>query len=340
MRAVGLSNRWIGRATLLGLTTWGLACGETSTQPTIDSIVIQAARGGGGSGPKVKVNSTDPTGAPQDTRLDVTVFGSGFDMTSQVEFLLNRKSTNDIKTNSTKLVDENEVLADITIAADAVVDLFDVKVTAAGGRKRGIGIELFEVSRNPGATGRAEAEVEITGGVATVPAIQPVNFTENSNRLRFNTGAFDILNIDLAIAMTLTESAKIGACEPGGNTDEPGLDDLFAKLIDNTSGRKLFVRIDKNSLDPPSPSLDNEFLVNWTEGDKGPFDLIIRSAKLNPGAGSPTVTLAAGDINGDEFTVKFTGGSVVLKNRTGKVRDHLALACPNLDVITITLERL
>lgn len=132
----------------MGLAAWGLACGETSTQPTIDSIVIQAAQGDGGSGPKV--NSTLPTGAPQGTeQLKVMVFGSGFDETSTVEFLLNRKSTNDIKTNSTKFVNDNEVVADITIAAGAAVDLFDVEVTLAatgGGRKRGIGIELFEVT--------------------------------------------------------------------------------------------------------------------------------------------------------------------------------------------------
>ena len=148
MRAVGLSNRWIGRATLLGLTTWGLACGETSTQPTIDSIVIQAAKSTSEGSGDPEVMKVDPPDAPQDTRLVLTVTGSGFDKTAKVEMLLNEESTDDITTNSTKFVNSKRLRADITIAANAAVKKFDVAVTvtAANRRKRGIGIELFEVT--------------------------------------------------------------------------------------------------------------------------------------------------------------------------------------------------
>ena len=151
MTASHLSNRWLPAALPLAVCIWALACGEPPTEPRIDGIAIVAAKGGngnGGNGGKddVTVRGTDPPGAPQDTRLVVKVTGSGFDETSKVAMLLDEQATDDITTNSTTFVSSREVNADITIAPDAAVDLFDVEVTAFGGRRRGIGIELFEVT--------------------------------------------------------------------------------------------------------------------------------------------------------------------------------------------------
>jgi hypothetical protein len=58
---------------------------QAPTDPTVTGIAL-AKGGGGGKGPKVE--STVPTQAPQETTLDVHVFGSSFDNESSVTFTI------------------------------------------------------------------------------------------------------------------------------------------------------------------------------------------------------------------------------------------------------------
>ena len=140
---------------------WSAAC--SSDAPTsVDGIDAQAAKGGisgggggkpgGGGGGKPSgdptVKATDPVSAPQDTTLDVRVLGSGFDDGSVARFLLNGVAVADVRTNSTRFVTSKELVANVTIAADAVTEFYDVEVTTLRG-KRGVGIELFEVTATP-----------------------------------------------------------------------------------------------------------------------------------------------------------------------------------------------
>lgn len=108
-------------------------------EPT--ALLPSFARGSGGP----SVRSTDPDSAPQDTTLDVHVYGSGFDNGSRVTFPLHGDtlSTN-IRTNSTRYVSSSELVANVTIAANAVPAKYDVKVVTSQG-KPGIGTELFTV---------------------------------------------------------------------------------------------------------------------------------------------------------------------------------------------------
>lgn len=106
---------------------------------------IQAAKGGGGSGGPA-VSATDPDSATQDTTLDVRVLGSGFEPGSRAEFALDSVVGPNIRTNSTRYVSSRELIANITIAADAVTDLYDVIVTTLAGKK-GIGTEMFTVTK-------------------------------------------------------------------------------------------------------------------------------------------------------------------------------------------------
>jgi probable HAF family extracellular repeat protein len=125
---------------LLGLAGWGCA-GEPATAPS-----FARASAGGGRGPAVR--STNPKFAAQGITLDVRVLGSGFDQGSRAVWALNRDTafaTTKVKTNSTDFVSSTELVANITIGADATIDLYDVIVLTAGGKK-GIGIELFEVT--------------------------------------------------------------------------------------------------------------------------------------------------------------------------------------------------
>jgi probable HAF family extracellular repeat protein len=91
------------------------------------------------------VTSTDPVGGKQGMTLDVQVIGSGFDNGSRADFLLNGQATTTVKTNSTRYVSSKQLVANITIATDALTDLYDVAVTTSRGRK-GIGTELFTIS--------------------------------------------------------------------------------------------------------------------------------------------------------------------------------------------------
>lgn len=143
---------------LIGLT----ACSENQPvepEPVVSDVL--SAKGGvpgkpgdgggsddgGGDGDESidpEVEATDPDHAAQDTTLDVRVLGTGFDSGSTVDFLLDGATTRDVKTNSTSFVSDAELRANITIDAEAVPDLYDVRVTTSKGKK-GVGIELFEI---------------------------------------------------------------------------------------------------------------------------------------------------------------------------------------------------
>jgi probable HAF family extracellular repeat protein len=91
------------------------------------------------------VKSVDPDSVPQDTTLDVRVFGSGFDTSAEAEFLLDGQPDPRIRTNSTRFVRSTEVVANVTIAIDAVPTLYDAQVTLRSNGKKGIGTEKLTV---------------------------------------------------------------------------------------------------------------------------------------------------------------------------------------------------
>jgi hypothetical protein len=93
----------------------------------------------------VEVDEADPPAAEQDTTLNVRVLGSGFDRGSEATWLLAGVPKPDqVRTNSTKYVSDEELKANITISVDATVALWDVEVMTRRGKK-GIGIEAFQV---------------------------------------------------------------------------------------------------------------------------------------------------------------------------------------------------
>ena len=123
----------------------------TADQPVEPTVTGLSAAKGGGS-PKVKVESTDPSSAEQETTLDVRVLGSGFDLGSEARFLLDGVEVPGVKRNgNTQFVSESELIANITITLDATVDLYDAEVLTFRGKK-GVGADLFQVVEkgNPG----------------------------------------------------------------------------------------------------------------------------------------------------------------------------------------------
>lgn len=120
-----------------------LACNESRTTGPTEPTVLAAK--GGVAATKVKVNEAIPSEAPQETRLDVVVIGSGFDDGSVVKFLLAGQSTPKVVVNSSTYEPTNgNLVADLTVAVDADVALYDIEVTTSRGKK-GIGTEMFLV---------------------------------------------------------------------------------------------------------------------------------------------------------------------------------------------------
>ena len=91
------------------------------------------------------VTAALPSEAPRDTTLDVQITGSGFDKGSNASFTLNGVVDARVRVNSTRYVKATQLIANVTIAADAVAQLYDVAVVTSTGKK-GIGTELFTVA--------------------------------------------------------------------------------------------------------------------------------------------------------------------------------------------------
>jgi len=124
------------------LALWGCT-GEPVSSPR-----IRASLAAKGSAADPTVNSTDPDSASPNITLDVRVLGTGYDRGSQAKWALNGDTsfaTTKVKTNSTRYVSSTEIVANITIAADAPLASYDIAVTTSEG-KHGVGIELFTVA--------------------------------------------------------------------------------------------------------------------------------------------------------------------------------------------------
>lgn len=112
-------------------------------------------------GGPIRVLDTDPGEAPQDTTLAVRIFGSGFSPGSSSAFLLGGVETPGVVVLRTRFVSETELEADVAIALDADIALYDVEVTSNGRRRRGVGTELFSVVQKTN-NGQTEGDVITT----------------------------------------------------------------------------------------------------------------------------------------------------------------------------------
>jgi probable HAF family extracellular repeat protein len=116
----------------------GLTACESDPATSPDSAEFAVASG------EPVVTVTNPSATIQDTTIDVHVLGSGFDRGSKVEFAIGGVVEPKLRVNSVKYVRSSDLLANVTVSADAPVARYDVIVTAATGKK-GIGTERFAV---------------------------------------------------------------------------------------------------------------------------------------------------------------------------------------------------
>jgi hypothetical protein len=117
------------------------ACGEQTltSSPDFHPAFAKAA----GNGPTVK--STDPARGEPGVTMSVRVLGSGYNNGSKVSFGIGGVPSAKVTTNSTTFVSSTELVANITIAADADLDSYDVIVITSEGKK-GIGTEIFLIA--------------------------------------------------------------------------------------------------------------------------------------------------------------------------------------------------
>ena len=129
------------RLALTVLAALGLGCMDSrSTEPSTADPAF--AKAGGTSDPTVE--SADPATAPQDTTLDVHVFGTNYDGGSRVDFSRGGVVDPKLQVNSTTFRSSRELVANVTVAPDAATVSYDIVVTKSTGKK-GIGTEKFAV---------------------------------------------------------------------------------------------------------------------------------------------------------------------------------------------------
>jgi probable HAF family extracellular repeat protein len=188
----------VGAVLLLPLLVVSSCSPEAPTSP---AVPIDAARAP--TGPTV--TSADPTSAPQNTTLDVRVLGTGYDQGSRAVWALDGDTalaTTKVKTNSTRYVSSKELVANITIAADAPLDLYDIVAVTSSGKK-GIGIERFTVTLQitdigtlPNAWPSFPMQVS-AAGIAVGYGYTGANYSGVRHALRWNLGSGTVVLEDL-----------------------------------------------------------------------------------------------------------------------------------------------
>jgi hypothetical protein len=126
-------------AVLAGLIA---GCSNEPSSPAVaGSVAIRESRA---TTTGITVTSTSPDSATRDTTLDVTIAGSGFASDAVASWALNGAiDATQVRTNSTRYVNQNKLVANITISSTATIGSWDVIVTT--GKKSGIGSDAFAI---------------------------------------------------------------------------------------------------------------------------------------------------------------------------------------------------
>lgn len=205
----------------------------------------------------------------------------------------------------------------------------------------------------------ADATVVLSGGMVTSTP-QGVRIQRESDSkivledVRDENGASTFSS---EIALTLTHAVALadldGAGFPGSSgcvvklasTPEEDKKDVILGLLDKflhlEQVRFFEMTIDKTALG--SASAGHNIGSTFTDIAEDATELLISlragtNKKLLPGVSATVTVLGGGNIDGN-FTVEFSGGAASVRDRTGKVKDHVELACPNLDIITVVVTR-
>ena len=129
---------------LASIVITGVSCGRDALAPTRDIAPSSLSAAGKPAG--VAVSSASPSFGDRGTTVDVHVFGTGFTSGAEATWLLHGAADpSHVHTNKTTVLSSTELVANITVAADAQLAFWDVQVALLGG-KNGVGSELFEIT--------------------------------------------------------------------------------------------------------------------------------------------------------------------------------------------------
>jgi alpha-tubulin suppressor-like RCC1 family protein len=178
----------------------------TDQEPTLPTITAAAAANTG----DVTVTSANPSNAPQDTTLDVHVFGSGFDRGSKAQWAQSGVVSPNVNTNSTKYVSSSELVGNITIALIASTGSYDILVTTSKGKK-GIGSELFTIS------GRAVVSVTVSPTSVTMAVGTTLGLTATTLDVakKVLTGRAVTWTTSDATVATVSQAGVVNGVAPG-----------------------------------------------------------------------------------------------------------------------------
>ena len=170
--------------------------------------------------------------------------------------------------------------------------------------------------------GKATSATVVTSGGLVTPGTQAVSVdTDNKNRLALQA----LRDVDgrptFQAEIKLTETQD----NPG---DCNGNLTLIAQLTDLEQTRNFLLLVDKNSLGLTSGG-HNTIKLSWGEHDpddglKKHFKLVISGSRVE-----------GGPADGPTRNFVLSGGTVMVTDKTGPVKDHTELVCPNMDTIAV-----
>lgn len=189
-----------------------------------------------------------------------------------------------------------------------------------------------------GSTGSSSTIVVTEVGAIAAGAASFDVWTDNGKKLSGGTGSADaVLNFTKTLAaIPLDHPLSVCSVSGGRNVTVPlaSVQRAVSKLeAESLSGAALSLSVDKGALG--AASTDHHLGGTWQDND-GLFDFGVgTSGKL----GDPvTVSIASGDdINTGTSHLTYTGGSVIVKDRTSSA--SFSVVCPNLDEISVTVKR-
>jgi uncharacterized delta-60 repeat protein len=162
---------------------------------------------------QIQVTSAVPNNAAQGTvNLDVVVKGNGFKKGAVAQwFVSGTTNPGGVTVNSTAFNSSNQVTANITVAADAVIGGFDVVVKNSDGRT-GKGTELFAVNSNSSSS--CVAPLAINPLVNACSSSTPQTACLDST---FGSGGFVLNNLDVATVIRQQTDGKLVAAGYSNN---------------------------------------------------------------------------------------------------------------------------
>jgi hypothetical protein len=179
-----------------------------------------------------------------------------------------------------------------------------------------------------GKSGPATGTVNVSGGFAA--AAQPVEIVNDGSRKLELHADQSVFQSSIDLVNTIAAGTAGCVTDPAGVSEQRRAE-LLARMADALQNRYFNLTYDRQR--PGQPSDVHQVAHTWSEADGKLFSLRIGAAPALLPGNFATITETSADV----FVV--TGGAVRIADRTGRVKNHVYMACPNVDAITVSLTR-